>query len=134
MKKSVIILLAVIYVLAIVAVGTLGLKGKSYDETVYVEKVTCTNEDIKVDSSGNKYAVIHYVADDEDPTTYYLEWKVTPDNATNKNVEFKYDEDSTVAYVLGYGAVVFNKKGVITVQICSTDGKAVCEKVKIYAK
>ena len=43
MKKSVIITIIVIYVLAIVVVGFIGLKMKVYDEQKYVEKIADYN-------------------------------------------------------------------------------------------
>ena len=47
MKKSVILLIAVIYILAIVIVGFLGLRMKVYNPIVYVEKITCISKDFK---------------------------------------------------------------------------------------
>ena len=44
MKKSVIITIIVIYVLAIVVVGFIGLKMKVYDEQKYVEKIECISD------------------------------------------------------------------------------------------
>ena len=47
MKKSVIITIIVIYVLAIVVVGFIGLKMKVYDEQKYVEKIECISDGFK---------------------------------------------------------------------------------------
>ena len=47
MKKSVIITIIVIYVLAIVVVGFIGLKMKVYDEQKYVEKIECISDGYK---------------------------------------------------------------------------------------
>lgn len=132
MKKSVIILIGVIYIMAIAVVSFFGLQMEMFNETIYVEKVECINEDIIVTSSGNKYINIKY-SSDEETNVVQLEWKVTPDNATNKSVRFVYDEESKVAEVTKFGTVIFYKKGTITVTITTTDGSAKNETIKITA-
>lgn len=123
MKKSVLILIGVIYIMAIAVVSFFGLQMETFNETVYVEKVECINENILVTSSA-KYIIVDYVNDEENPTVVQLEWKVTPDNATTKTVRFIYDEESTIAEVTNFGTVIFHKKGTITVTIATNDGRA----------
>ena len=41
MKKSVILVIAVIYLLAIVIVGFLGIRMKVYNEVIYIEEIVC---------------------------------------------------------------------------------------------
>lgn len=129
MKKSTIILLILIYVASIVFVGFFGMKMMTYNETIYVDKVECINEDMK-DSSDYKYVVLNYV----DGLVYQLLWKVEPETATTKAVEFVYDTESTIASVNHFGAVSFQSKGTITIQIRSTDGTNKNIKVKIIAR
>jgi hypothetical protein len=134
MKKSVIVLIGIIYILAIVVVSFFGLKIETFNETVYVSGVHYINEDIKVSPDGTKYVVITYVDDPDNPTSYQLEWRVDPDDATRKIVSFAYDESKSFVTVNEFGAVIFSAKGSITVYVNSTDGSAKTDAVTIIAK
>ena len=124
MKKSVIILIGVIYVMAIAIVSFFGLKMETFNETIYVDKVEFINEDIRVTPNGLKYIVVDYEGNSENPTVVQLEWKITPDNTTTKTVRFNYDKETTVGEVTNFGTVIFYKKGTITVTIKTNDGRA----------
>ncbi len=134
MKKLVIVLIGIIYVIAIAVVSFFGLKIETFNQTVYVTNIECTNENLKVASDGTKYIVTNFVKNEENPTTVQLQWHVYPDDATRKIVKFIYDENTTVATVNEFGTVIFNKKGTITVYIKSTDGSNKQEVIKIIAK
>ena len=134
MKKSVIVLIGIIYILAIVVVSFFGLKIETFNETIYVSDVHYINEDIKVSPDGTKYVVITYVDDPDNPTSYQLEWRVDPDDATRKIVSFAYDESKSFVTVNEFGAVIFSSKGSITVYVNSTDGSAKMDALTIIAK
>lgn len=132
MKKSVFILICVIFVIAIFTVNFIGLKVGFYKETVYATSIECINEEAK-QGNGYKYIVVDYIDDPNNPTAVQLEWKVNPENVSNNMVEFEYDKTKTVGYVTDNGIVVFNKAGVIVVHIMTTDGSGVKTTVKVYA-
>lgn len=134
MKKSVIVLIGIIYILAIVVVSFFGLKIETFNETIYVSDVHYINEDIKISPDGTKYVVITYVDDPDNPTSYQLEWRVDPDDATRKIVSFAYDESKSFVTVNEFGAVIFSSKGSITVYVKSTDGSAKMDALTIIAK
>ena len=134
MKKSVIILIGVIYIMAVVVVSFFGLKIETFNETRYVESIVITNEDVKYAADGSKYVVINYLSGEDELTTYQLEWHVYPDDATRKTVDFLYDKTKTMATVNEFGTVIFNKKGSITVYITSTDGSSKIDSITIFAK
>ena len=141
MKRSVIVLIGIIYILAIVVVSFFGLKIETFNETKYVESVEITNMDmectIEDDNGkciGEKYVVITYVDDPDNPTSYQLEWHVYPDDATRKIVSFAYDESKSFVTVNEFGAVIFSAKGSITVYVNSTDGSAKTDAITIIAK
>ena len=108
MKKSVIVLIGIIYILAIVVVSFFGLKIETFNETVYVSEVKYINEGIKLSADGTKYVVITYVDDPENPTSYQLEWRVSPDDASRKIVSFAYDESKSFVSVTEFGTVIFS--------------------------
>lgn len=135
MKKSVILLIGVIYILAIVVVSFFGLKVETFNDTVYVEAVTITNEDIKPGFE-DKTVVIYFNNDDpENPTSYQINWRVTPDDASRKIVKFIIEEKKqSIATVNEFGTVIFKKKGTVIVYVTATDGSAKKDSITIIAK
>ena len=132
MKKSVVILILIIYIASIAFVGFFGMKMLSYNEVIKPERVEIINQDLKQtsDSEGEyKYIVI----DLEETTSYTLEWKVYPENAS-QDVEFVYDKTNQVAQVNAWGAVTFNKKETITIIVRASGGMStIYARVKIIA-
>ena len=126
MKKSVIILIGVIYVASIALVTFFGLKHNTFFNDVAVSNITIVNEGIKYTRDGQKYIVIP-IGDN----TFQIEYTVSPDDAVNKNVTFIYDEQSTIATVDENGLVTFNKNGSITVYVTASDGNGASDKIEI---
>jgi hypothetical protein len=122
MKKSVVILIALIFIASVVSVSFFGLKFKTFDEIVYVESIELLDENLKVDDQGVKYVVIR--PDENGERKYQIKYRVHPDNATEDGVTFAYDEQNTSVTVDETGVVTFAKKGVVTVQIIAKDGSA----------
>ena len=132
MKKSVVIIIAVIYGLSIIFVTLFGLKHKSFNEVIYTNKIEIIEENADTLSSGLKY--ISLQPDDDGNCQYQLKWVVTPDNATNKAVTFNYDKSNPNISVDENGLVTFTnikKHGSITVTITSTDGTGVSDTIQI---
>ena len=117
MKKSVIILIAIIYISSIALVSFFGLQHKTFNEIVYVEKVEIINENCNVDSDGGKYVTV------KDSNQFQIEWRVYPDNASNIEVDFVYDTTNTKFSVDENGVVTCSTgKGAITVHVVARDG------------
>ena len=57
MKKSVILLIFVIYVASIVVIGFFGVKIASYNPTIYVSSIEILNE-VRVNTSNEKYILL----------------------------------------------------------------------------
>lgn len=134
MKKSVLLLIGIIYILAVATVSFFGLKVQIVGETVYINRIECINEDIKI-YNDEKYIIVDYYDDPDNPLAVQLEWRIYPDNATKKLVSFVYDETSTVATVNKLGTVIFKESGAITVYITAADGSNnIVETVKVIAK
>lgn len=129
MKKSVVILIAVIYVASIAVVTFFGLKHNTFFEDVKVTDVTIVNEGIRYTKGGEKYIVLP-----SDRTTFQIEYTILPDNAINKKVAFIYDEQNTAATVDDNGLVTFNRSGSITVYVTATDGNGASDKIIIRRK
>ena len=145
MKKSVIITIIVIYVLAIVVVGFIGLKMKVYDEQKYVEKIECISDGYKDYDPNTEtgLAKIHagyigYIKKDyKSGLKVEIKCRITPDNATHKKLEYIYDENSTIYKLTtnsdGTATIEFLTGGVATIIIRSTDSKQTQIKIEVSA-
>ena len=126
MKKSVVILIAIIYISSIALVSFFGLQHKTFNEVVYVEKIEILNENVGIDANGDKYITVR------DGNKLQLDFRVYPDNATNKEVDFVYDTTNTKFTVDENGVVTCSTgKGAITVQIVAKDGTGIKDKILI---
>ena len=111
MKKSVVLLIFVIYVASIFVVGFLGIKATAYNETVNVEGIKCMMQFKEKDKDLKALEDPLYVNDTETlKLTYSFErtvlksdiesggyrfdllFGVVPENATNTNIEYIYEE------------------------------------------
>lgn len=126
MKKSVIVIIAVIYVASIALVTFFGLKHNTFFEDKKVTSVSIVNEGIKYKRSGEKYIVIPMGAD-----TFQIEYTVGPEDAVNKAVNFVADEQTTIASVDQNGLVTFNKMGSIIVYVVAADGSGSSDYIEI---
>lgn len=134
MKKSVVILILVIYLVSVALVSFFGLQYKTFDEVIYTESIEFLNEDIKTMEDGTLYAM----AQKDETTgkwTYQIKYRVYPDNATNSDVEYIYDTQKpgiTVDTVTG--VVTFEERGALTVTIKPKDGTDISATVMIRAR
>ena len=130
MKKSVVILIAIIYVASIALVTFYGLKHNTFFEDKPVERVTITNEGISYTSTGEKYVAL--LPDENGNRTYQITYEVTPDDAYNREVDFVIDDGVTYATVDENGLVTFNAplKSAI-VYVVATDGSGAKDKITI---
>lgn len=136
MKKSVIILIAIIYVASIAIVSFFGLNFKSYNEKIYVNEVKIVNEGVSLDETGKKYVVIRPNSYGE--LVYKLECVITPDDASAKELDFQYDKEIDYVSVGDDGTVRFDRakmgpRGAVDITVVSTDGTGVSDSITIYA-
>ena len=95
MKKSVIILIALIYVASIVIVSYLGLKPKSYNDIIYPESLIIENEYNTI--NGEKH--IDVKANEDGTGTFQFICKILPDDANNKTVIYTIADDAVKDFV-----------------------------------
>ena len=135
MKKSVVILILVIYLVSVALVSFFGLQYKTFDEVIYTESIEFLNDDIKtLEEDGSLYAVVRK---DESTGlwTYQIKYRVYPDNATNSEVEYIYDTQTPgVTLDPETGVVTFDRKGALTVTIKPKDGTDISATVTIRAR
>lgn len=146
MKKSVIILIALIYVASIALVGFFGIKFKIFEEIVYPTGIELLNDDLEsVDDLKAEFGDAEYDFDYYTFATkvgnvykYQLEYKLLPENTTETTVYFSYDKDSAEKdgiTVDEHGVVTFTKSGTaITIQIIpKANGDTPSKRICIFA-
>ena len=119
MKKSVVILIALIYIAAIALVSFFGLQFKVFEEVIPVERVEITNEGQKYSDMHGDYIIV--TPNEKGERRIKLDYHVYPDDASNTEVDFAY-EQSHVASVDEYGVVTFTAPGMLKVRIIAKDG------------
>ena len=132
MKKSVIILIAIIYIAAIALVSFFGLQYKIFEEIISVERIEILNEGLKENDTWGKYIIIS--PDENGDRRFQIEYRVYPDNATDNSIEFSYDKQNTSVTVDENGVVTFSRSGMVKVQVIAKDGSAVSATITIIAK
>ena len=97
MKKSVVIIIAIIYVAAIALVSFFGLQFKVFDQIIPVESIEILNTDLKDAPPGSDWGKYTQVFLDKDGNgAFQIEFRVLPDNASNKLVTFVVAPDNVL--------------------------------------
>lgn len=120
MKKSVIIVIAIIFVVSIALVNFLGVNPKVFNEVIYVNSISFVDENIKTNEKGEKY--IRLSPDENGERKYQIEYQVGPEDASNKSVRFGYDSSNGLVSIDENGLVSFTRKGTVIVTITPADG------------
>ncbi len=137
MKKSVIILIGLIYAASIVLVSFFGLQYKKFNEIVYVSSVEVINtpDKVAINKETGEEIKTYFIFKDEDTglRTFQIDVRVEPiETVTNKNVKFVYTEDPRFS-VSETGLVEFYEGGVVAnIQIVPEDGSDCSDVIKIY--
>ena len=131
MKKSVVIIIALIYIASIALVSFFGLQFKVFEEVIPVERIEITNEGQKNSSSQGDYIVIR--PDEKGDRRIKIDYHVYPEDASNTKVDFAYEQVEGIT-VDEYGVVTFDGPGVIKVRIIATDGSNAEDTLLIIAR
>ncbi|MBE6535387.1 MAG: hypothetical protein E7677_02025 [Ruminococcaceae bacterium] len=131
MKKAVIIIIVLIYVASVALVSFFGLQFKVFEEVIPVERIEITNEGQKHSETQGDYIVIHPDASGE--RRVKIDYHVYPENASNTNVDFAYQEVEGVT-VDEHGLVTFSGPGLIKVRVIATDGSNTEDTLLIIAR
>lgn len=146
MKKSTLMIIFIIYFASIVLISVFGMRAIIHTEVVPVQKVECLNEtDDKVNveiEDGKKVIKVKFTTPGDEQTLsgtmVQLFWRVTPDDATDKAVEFIYTESPRVKFVEDasgnqLGLILFSGKIVLNVRIMATDGSRAYTDIVVWA-
>ena len=150
MKKTTLILIAIIYVASIVLVSMLGLEAVIHTEihpVTHIEIVNKTEGNTFVSDDGNRKTIKVVFTEPGDinnieggGTVLQLEHRVFPDNATNKEIRYSYSREQYPQVhfhqVEGRetGTIIFTAPAMFTLRIYSTDGTNVYTEVLISCR
>ena len=101
-----------------------------YNYVIYVDEIEIIDENCFYKQDGTKYIFLY--PDEEGKREYQIVWKLTPENATNSNVDFIYDYMNTNVTVDQNGLVSFSDIGTITVTVMANDGSGKSDSISIY--
>ena len=135
MKKSVVIVIALIYVAAIALVSFLGLNPKTYNDNVYVESIEVTSDrEIKVIKGEDAIHIID-VPGEDGTRKIQLYCQVKPENATNAKINYVLEKDNNFATVDENGLITITEPGtqVFPVYISSAENPTISKKIMIWA-
>ena len=132
MKKSVVIIIALIYVASIALVSFFGLQFKVFEEIIDVERVEITNEGQKHSDQLGDYVVVKPNANGE--YKFQIQYRVFPDDATNTEVDFVYDTQTTGVQIDENGVVTLDRRGVsVKVFVIAKDGTNAQDTITLIA-
>lgn len=132
MKKAVVILIAIIFVVSIALVNFYGVRFQTYHEVIYAQSIELTNAGLQdVEENGQMIKGIILKKDANGERNFRIEYKLNPDNVSKPGVTFSYDTQKTFVNITEDGLVTFSKPGSITVTIKSVDGSNCQAKLKI---
>lgn len=134
MKKSVIFIISVIYLLSIFIVTLFGMKIKVDQFVVYMSDLQITNYD-KINKKGNKVKTL-YLESGQEAISFFIEYEYQPENISYpEKVKFSLSgqvqifanesgepEEIEIATVDAKGWVVFTHIGEVTAKVYATDG------------
>lgn len=155
MKKSTLIVIALVYVASIVIVSMFGMKAVVYNVNIPVLEIQCVNEtrgDVYVDDS-KSVKEIRITYDPDHPgelasasgevlkgTILQLEFRVLPDNATDKSYRFVYAREQypqVTFHKIGdreTGAIIFTAPALLRLTVIANDNSGVSTELLISCK
>lgn len=136
MKKSVIIAILIVYIASILAVGFFGIKMKVYDENVYVSSIECLSDNYKAYDEIKKDGICGEIKVEfkEKGMRIDLVCRCNPSNATNQDLEYRFDESNPVEFYKNSdytGYFIINSGCDFVVTIVAQDGHNASMKIRI---
>jgi len=147
MKKPVIILISLVYILAIVIVGFIGVKARVFNPKTYVEDIEVSfDPKLTQKTPGpNEATDYKYHIDSGEAVSFYIRASVLPHEATDQLIIFEKRDDTVDFYTIqtelknGYNTATFvcapleyDDIKIISVYLRPTDGnKKLVKKIDI---
>ena len=161
MKKTIVIILLVVYIASIAVVNFFGLEIKIFDGITYVEQIKCNTITVRNESAvtlepkqmlgGKPLFIFDFIPADEDnpyttdaesiinnPNAVQINYEVLPHLANETGVKFEFDEetnaDIVVFHELSRTFVFLKPNRAVTVTIRATDGSNVSTQIVLMGR
>ena len=141
MKKSVLFLILVIYLVSIVVVTFFGMKARMDQFQIYMNDIEITSYDQKV--GNDKYLTVQF-NETEGYASLFIEYKYAPDSAsfpekikfTLSNNTYIDDDGNTQYYatISQMGELTFFKRKAVKVTLTTTDGSKISDSVTVICR
>ena len=132
MRKSVLFLLGVLYLVSVVVVTFFGIQARMDQFKVYITSLEITNEEVTLNSNNDKVVKLVF-KQNEETVSFWVETKVEPSNATNKQLEYILSDSNgnpmseEKVVVSDKGEVVFKMPCLTYLRVNTTDGSSLHE-------
>lgn len=143
MKKSVVLVIAVIYAFAIVIVGFLGIRMRIYNEIVYIDSITCVSDNYKAypEVHDGLAGHIDVKINKGETVSVLVKCEYSPNNANEfeKGHPFDYiyqkKDSEYVLTVQGDGTCIvkFLKESTCDITVKATDARKAEIKIRVQA-
>ncbi len=136
MKKSVILSILALYIVAIFVVGFIGQKLRIYNPIIYVDNITCESDNFSTNVSAEDKSKgiigIISIKEYEKGMKVQIKCKVSPDNATYPTLQYSMDQKiCTYEVVDGIAILTFTDSGSVVVTVTSSDTQKKSVKIKV---
>ena len=161
MKKTIVIILLVVYIASSAVVNFFGLEIKIFDGIIYVEQIKCNTITVRNENAvtlepkqmlgGKPLFIFDFIPADEDnpytidaesiinnPNAVQINYEVLPHLANETGVKFEFDEetnaDIVVFHELSRTFVFLKPNRAVTVTIRATDGSNVSTQIVLMGR
>ncbi len=161
MKKTIVIILLVVYIASIAVVNFFGLEVKIFDGITYVQQIQCNSITVQNETpvtiesnqtiGGKPWFFFDFIPADEDdpytgdaesiidnPNAVQINYEVLPHLANETSVKFEYDKETNegvvVFHELSRTFVFLKPNRAITVTIRATDGSNVSTQIVLMGR
>lgn len=141
MRKSVLFLILVIYLISVVVVTFFGMKARMDQFQIYMNRIEITSFDQKV--GDDKYLIVKY-NETEGYTSLFIEYEYGPTEATfPEKIKFTLsnntyvDDDGNTQYyatISQMGELTFFKKKAVKVTLTTMDGSKLSDTVTVICR
>lgn len=137
MKKSVILTIGVIYIVAICVVGFIGIKLSIDNPTIYVDEIVCESENFTTKTLTEDDKAKGYIgvisATYQEGIKIPVKCKVLPENATYPKLNYEIGNKQICNLTVqdGVAMLEFTSEGSCSLIVSTTDGHNTSVKIKI---
>ena len=114
MKKAVTLIVLAVFVASVVIISFFGMSISSYRDSIPVREIVLTNPNVIEefrDGQSNNFIILNWADDNTNgEVLFILDWRVLPENATDRSVTLSLSQSSVNTEIVDYRAGVISLK------------------------